>query len=264
MPQRVGRIALGEPRQVQGAGHAVADVSSPERQAALPGHPAREDIVCRRRLEPVPLPQGGRDIGGQRDHAIHLPFPGVHAQGALGPIDRRPADVAHFAHAEPAPQHHQKHRTVFQRIDHPKEGDDFGLRHRTGEPRGYENLMARELHGRLHQEPLVTQEAKEALQSTATGHDGPGRSPLLEGGGNPGSNISGRGLRQVLIERGLPTRGHQHCATCEGAERMVLRRRRIMAGAQMRQRGRHSCLVLGTEKVQPTELWQGPERASGL
>ncbi len=123
----------------------------------------------------MPLPQGGRDIGGQIDYAIHLPFTGVHAQGALGHIDRRPAYVAHFAHAEPAPQHQQKHRTVFQRIDHPKEPDDLSFRHRPGEPRGHENLMARELNGRLHQEPLVTQEDKKALQSTATGHDGPGR-----------------------------------------------------------------------------------------
>jgi hypothetical protein len=79
MPERVGRIALGDLRSVQVAGHAVADLAGPERQATLAGHPAREDIVGYRRLEPVPLPQSGRDIGREIDHAIYLPFTGVHA-----------------------------------------------------------------------------------------------------------------------------------------------------------------------------------------
>ncbi len=71
-------------------------------------------------------------------------------------------------------------------------------------------------------------------------------------------------MGQVLIEGGLPARGHQHRETCEGAERMVLRRRRIVAGAQMRKIGRDPGLVLEAEKVQPTELWAGPEWGGGL
>ena len=66
--------------------------------------------------------------------------------------------------------------------------------------------MAWELNGRLRQDPVVAQEAKEALQPVAIGHDGPRRSPLLEGGRNPGINIGGRGLRQVLIQGGLAAR----------------------------------------------------------
>ena len=110
----------------------------------------------------MPLPQSGRHIGGQIDDAIYLPFTGVHAQGPLDHIDRLPAYMAHFAYAEPTAQHQQKHRAVFQRIDHPKEHDDLGFRHRLGEPRGHENVMAWELNGRLRQDPVVTQEAKEA------------------------------------------------------------------------------------------------------
>src|SRR4030095_1562644 len=51
MPQRMGRIALRDPRQLQRARHAVADVPRTERQAALASHRTREDIACRRDLE---------------------------------------------------------------------------------------------------------------------------------------------------------------------------------------------------------------------
>ena len=92
----------------------------------------------------------------------------------------------------------------------------------------------------------------------------PGANPCWKGGRNPGINIGGRGLRQVLIQGGLPARGHEHGETCEGAQDMVLRRHRIVASAQMRKIGRDPCLVLGTEKVHPTELWAGPEWVGGL
>jgi len=58
--------------QLQVARHAVADLSGTERQAPLPCHTARKDIADRRRLEPVPLPQSGGDIGGQIDVAACL------------------------------------------------------------------------------------------------------------------------------------------------------------------------------------------------
>ena len=74
MPQCVGPIALRDPRQGQVAEHPVADLPGTEGQAALPSHTTREDLVCRHPLEVVPLPQGGRDIGGQIDDPIHLPF----------------------------------------------------------------------------------------------------------------------------------------------------------------------------------------------
>ena len=45
---------------------------------------------------------------------------------------------------------------------------------------------------------------------------------------------------------------------------MVLRRHRILASAQIREIGRDPCVVLGTEKVHPTELWAGPEWVGGL
>ena len=59
--------------------------------------------------------------------------------------------------------------------------------------------------------PWLHRKPKKPLQPVAIGHDGPRRSPLLEGGRNPGINIGGRGLRQVLIQGGLPARGHEHC-----------------------------------------------------
>ena len=72
--------------------------------------------------------------------------------------------------------------------------------------------MAWELNGQLRQDPVVAQEAKEALQPVAIGHDGPGGvTPCWKAGRNPGINIGGRGLRQVLIlQGGLPARGHEH------------------------------------------------------
>lgn len=91
MPKRMGRLALGDPRQLQIACRAVAYLPRTERPAALPSHRAWEDIAGRRALEPVPLlPQGRRDVGGQRDHAIHLSFTIIDAQSALRHIERRP------------------------------------------------------------------------------------------------------------------------------------------------------------------------------
>ena len=79
MPKRVGRIVLGDPRQLQVAGHAIADLPGTERQATLPGHTAREDIAYRGGLELLPLPEGCGDIRRQIDDPIHLPFTVVHA-----------------------------------------------------------------------------------------------------------------------------------------------------------------------------------------
>jgi hypothetical protein len=114
-------------------------------------------VAGRDGLESLLLPQGGGDIRGQIHDPIHLPFAGVHAKGPLPEVDSRPTDTTHYTHSEATPQHQQKHCAVFQRIDHPKEGDDVGLRHRTGEPRGHEELMPGELNGRLRQGALVTQ-----------------------------------------------------------------------------------------------------------
>src|SRR6266550_3868806 len=77
--ERVGRIVLGDPRQLQVAGHAIADLPGTERQATLPGHTAREDIAYRGGLELLPLPEGCGDIRRQIDDPIHLPFTVVHA-----------------------------------------------------------------------------------------------------------------------------------------------------------------------------------------
>lgn len=119
--------------------------------------------------------------------------------------------MAHFADPEPTSQHEQEHRTVWQGIDHPKERDDLGFRHRPGKPRGDKHLMARELNGRMRQAPVGAQEDKEALQPMAARYDGPWRQVLVEGSRDPGVNILRGSLGQVLIECGLPGRGHQHC-----------------------------------------------------
>jgi hypothetical protein len=223
MPQRRGRLALRDPRQLQLARPAVADLPRTERQAALASHRTRDDRACRRDLELMPLPQGRRDVGGQIDHAIHLPLTVVDAQGARGPIERRPVSVAPCADSEPASQPSEKHRAVLQDINHPKERDALGCRPRRGEPRGHEKLMARELHRRLRQDSLGTQEEKKALQPAAARADSPWRERLREGGRAPGVNIRGRGLGQVLIEESLTGLGPQHRKTFEGAEGAVLR-----------------------------------------
>jgi hypothetical protein len=105
MPKRVGRIALGDPRQLQVAGHAIADLPGTEWQAPLPGHTAGEDIAYRGGLEWLPLPEGGGDIGRQIDDPIHLPFTVVHARRALPQVDGRPGEATDLAHAEATPQH---------------------------------------------------------------------------------------------------------------------------------------------------------------
>src|SRR5712691_1219017 len=74
MPQRVGRIGLGDACQLQVAGHAVADLPGTERQAAFARHAAGKDIGRRRGLESLPLPEGFGNIGREIDHAIHVAF----------------------------------------------------------------------------------------------------------------------------------------------------------------------------------------------
>jgi len=64
-------------------------------------------------------------------------------------------------------------------------------------------------------------------------------------GSDPGVNIRGRGLCQVLIEGRLTSCGHQHRTTFEGAEGAALRRRGIVAGAQMGKIGGDQALVQG-------------------
>jgi hypothetical protein len=90
--------------------------------------------------------------------------------------------------------------------------------------------MARQLNGRMHQNPMGTQEDKEALQPTAARHDGPWRQALLEGGRDPGVNIPRCRLGQVLIERGLPGRRHQYGKTSEGTEGAFLEYVRDVVG----------------------------------
>jgi hypothetical protein len=104
MPQRVGRIGLSDACQLQVARHAVADLPGTERQTALARHAAGKDVVRRRGPEPLPLPEGFGDGRRQLDHAIHVAFTVINAQGALGEIDRRPGQAAHFPHAEAAAQ----------------------------------------------------------------------------------------------------------------------------------------------------------------
>ena len=84
--------------------------------------------------------------------------------------------------------------------------------------------MPRELNRRLGQGALVTQEDKEALHAATAGGNRRWGQWLLERGLNPGINIGGRGLRQILIEGGLTCLGHQHRETFESAEGAFLRR----------------------------------------
>ena len=111
---------------------------------------------------------------------------------------------------------------------------------------------------------MVAQEDKEALQPTAARHDSPWCQPLLEGGHDPGVNIRGRGLGQVLIEGDLTGLGHQHRKTFEGAEGTFLGRQSVVAGAQMGEIVRDQALVLGTQKREPTELREGVDHWGGL
>ena len=112
---------------------------------------------------------------GERDDAIHLAFTVVYTECVALQVDGRPRQVTDFADAEAAPQHQQKHRAVFQPIDHAKEGDDLGLGHRPGKPCGHEDLVPGELNRRLYQGTLGMQEDKKALQPAAAGHNGPWR-----------------------------------------------------------------------------------------
>jgi hypothetical protein len=124
--------------------------------------------------------------------------------------------------------------------------------------------MPRKLNGRLCQDALVTQEDKEALHPATAGRDCRGRQRLLEGSLDPRINIRRRGLGQVLIEGGPTGLGHQHCKTFEGAEGAFLRRWRLVADAQMGEIVRDQALVVGTKKVQPTQLRECVAHWGGL
>ena len=84
------RRGLTEACQWQRARHPVLDVPSTQRETALPGSPTGEEGVGSRRLPPRPLPQGFGDIRGERHPPIHLPFPGINTDRALGNGERGP------------------------------------------------------------------------------------------------------------------------------------------------------------------------------
>jgi hypothetical protein len=116
----------------------------------------------------------------------------------------------------------------------------------------------------MREDPLVAQEDKEALQPAAACHDRPWRQPLLEGSGDPGVDIRGCGLGQVLIEGSLTGFGHQHRKTFERTKGAFLSREGIVAGAQMGEIICDPVLVQGTQKREPTELREGMDHGSGL
>ena len=132
----MGGIGLGDPCQLQVAGHPVAHLAGRERRLPPTCNAAGEDILRLGRLQTLPLAQGFRDIGGQIHHAIDVPFTVVNADGALREIDGRPGSAAHFAYPEATPQHQQKQRAVSQGIDDAKERDDLVLSHGAGEVLG--------------------------------------------------------------------------------------------------------------------------------
>src|SRR5215216_2135389 len=115
------RIGLGDPSQPQIAGHAVLDLSGTQWEATFPAHPAWKDIGGWGALQPLPLPEGFGDIRGQIHDPIHMPFAVINAYRALGKVERRPDETTHFAHAETAPQHQEKHRAIPHGINDAKE-----------------------------------------------------------------------------------------------------------------------------------------------
>ena len=82
--------------------------------------------------------------------------------------------------------------------------------------------MARVAHGGLRHVALVPQEATEPLHDPEPGRNGPWGQFVAERSLAPGIDIGGRGLREVLIEDGLPRRRHQDGEAFEGADRPFL------------------------------------------
>jgi hypothetical protein len=188
----------------------------------------------------------------------------VNADGALGEVEGGPGEVAHFADAEAAPQHQQKHGAVSQDIDDPKKRDDLVLHHRAGERLGHEDVMAREPDGGLRDGALIAQEGKEPLHDAEASRHSAWGELVAEGGFNPCVNIAGGGLRQIRIEGGLPRRGREDREAFERAEGGFLHGGGIAAGPQVGQIVGHQALVLGAEEVQPAQLWEFLERWGGL
>jgi hypothetical protein len=111
---------------------------------------------------------------------------------------------------------------------------------------------------------LVVQEGKEALHHAKAGRDRAGSQLLTVGGLDPGIDIRGSRLRQVVIESSLAHFGHENRETFEGTDRGFLHGGGIVAGMQIGQIVGHQTLVPGTEEVQPAELWEFLERWRGL
>jgi hypothetical protein len=76
----------------------------------------------------------------------------------------------------------------------------------------------------------------------------PGANPCWKAVAIQASISAGVVLGKVLIEEGLACRGQQDRKAFEGAEGAFLRRRRIMAGAQVGKLGRDLPVVLRTTK----------------
>jgi hypothetical protein len=72
---------------------------APEGCHALTCDAAGEAIGRRGDPEPLPLPQGFRDIEGQKHHPLHVSFAVLNPDGALGQVDGCPEEAAHFAPA---------------------------------------------------------------------------------------------------------------------------------------------------------------------
>jgi hypothetical protein len=193
-----------------------------------------------------------------------MSFAIINTDGALGKVEGGPGEIAHFAYAEAAPQHQQKHGAVPQGIDDPKQGDDLVFCHRAGEVLGHEDVMAWVPNGGLRDIGLVAQEVEEPLHHAEAGRDAAWCELVAERGLDPGINIGGRGLCQVCIQGGLACCGHEDRETFEGAEGGFLHCGGIVAGTQVGQIVGHQALVPGTEEAQPAQLWEFLERWGGL
>src|SRR6266446_543233 len=129
---------------------------------------------------------------------------------------------------------------------------------------GDEDVMARESNGGLRYGALIAQKGKEALHDAETGRHRAGGQLVMERGRDPSIHIRGGGLRQVVIEGGLARLGYQDREAFEGADGAFLHRGGIVARTQIRQIVCDHAWVLGTEKVQPTELREFLECRGGI
>jgi len=96
-----------------------------------------------------------RDIRRIIDHAIHLPFALVDANGPCLDIEGGPGERTHLPDAQPTAQHQQKHRPIPQPIDDPEQTEQVVFRCRFGQGVGHQHLMAVPSNGLLGHPAVV-------------------------------------------------------------------------------------------------------------